>query len=221
MHLPDGFITGEINLLSAAVSAAALGVALKKSGEELGDRQAPMLGVTSAFVFAAQMINFPIAAGTSGHFLGASFAAIMLGPFNALIVMALALTLQCLLFADGGLTTLGTNFLNMGLIGGFGAYCVFIVLKAILPQSKSGMLTASAIASWFSVFASGALCGVELGLSGAAPLHLAVSAMGGTHAIIGVGEAVITSTVLSLALNARPDIVRGFQYATVRREPQP
>jgi cobalt/nickel transport system permease protein len=207
MHIPDGFLSGSVNAAAAAVSAAACGVALARANRTLGERQVPLLGVTAAFVFAAQMLNFPIAGGTSGHFLGAGLAAVLLGPLNACLVMAVVLLIQCLGFTDGGLTALGSNILNMGVAGAMGAYLVFRAVRAVLPSGRTGFLAAAAVASWSSVVLASACCALELALSGTSPLEFALPAMCAVHAVIGVGEAIITTMVLSMVLAARPDLV--------------
>ncbi len=207
MHIPDGFLSAPVAAAGYAASAAVLALAVKRSGQTLEERQVPLLGVTTAFVFAAQMLNFPVAMGTSGHFLGAVLAAVLLGPLNGCLVFAAVLTLQCLLFADGGLTALGANFFNMGVVGGVGGYALFRLATALLPRSRRGFLFAAALASWISVVASASACAVELALSGTVPLGLVLPAMGMVHAIIGIGEAVITVATLSVILAARPDVV--------------
>jgi cobalt/nickel transport system permease protein len=166
------------------------------------------------------ILNFPVAAGTSGHFLGALLAAVLLGPWNACLVLAVVLTLQCLLFYDGGLTALGSNLLNMGLVGGVGAYGVFALLRAVLPKTRACFLAAAALAAWVSVVAGAACCAVELSLSGTVPLKLALPAMAGVHAVIGIGEAFITSAVLSVVLAARPDLVGAWSGSKQQPELQ-
>jgi cobalt/nickel transport system permease protein len=207
MHLPEGFVCGEVNAAAFALSAGACTWAAWRSGRALGDREIPLLGTTAAFVFAAQMLNFPVACGTSGHFVGALLAAVLVGPGGACLVMAVVLALQCLLFADGGLTALGSNVLNMGVVGGIGAYGLFALLRAVLPKNRAGFMAAAAFAAWASVVGSAALCAVELGVSGTVPLTVALPAMAAVHAIIGVGEALITVATLSAVLAARPDLV--------------
>ncbi len=207
MHIPDGFVSGPINVVTALVSAGACGNALSQARRSLGERQVPLLGVTAAFIFAAQMLNFPIAAGTSGHFLGAALAAILLGPWNACLILALVLSIQCLVFGDGGLTALGTNIFNMGVIGGLGAWLIYRGLLAVLPAGRSATLTAGFSASLLSVVLASAACAVELSLSGTAPLAAALPAMAGVHTLIGLGEALITTTVLSMVLAVRPDLL--------------
>jgi cobalt/nickel transport system permease protein len=211
MHLPDGFLSNSINLAAAGVSILTLMVALKKAKREMNDREVPLVGVTAAFIFAAQMINFPVAGGTSGHFLGAALAAILLGPWISFIIMTLVLVLQCLGFADGGLTALGSNVLNMGLIGGVGAYYLFRLFQKLLSKTTRGFLIASALASWCSVFLASLACAVELALSGTSPARIVIPAMAGFHALIGIGEALITASILSAVIAARADLIRTWR----------
>lgn len=207
MHVPDGFLSGPVNAAGYAVSAATVGIALARANRGLREEQVPLLGVTAAFVFAAQMVNFPVAMGTSGHFLGALLAAVVLGPWNACLVLALVLGIQCLLFADGGLTALGANILNMGVIGGFFAYGVFLGLRAVAGTSRSAYLFSIAVASWFSIVAAACACALELAISGTAPLRWVLPAMAGVHAVVGIGEAAITVATISIVLGTRPDLI--------------
>ena len=210
MHIPDGFVSGPINIASYAVSAAVCGLAVMRANKTLGERQIPLLGVTAAFVFAAQMLNFPIAGGTSGHFLGAVLAAVLLGPLNACLIMALVLAIQCLFFGDGGLTPLGTNIFNMGIVGGIICYWFFLGIKSVLPKTRGCFLAAVAIAAWSSVVLASAVCALELAVSGTSPLKVALPAMTAVHILIGVGEAIITTVVISIVLTARPDLVSSW-----------
>lgn len=207
MHLPDGFVNGPINLAACVASATVCAVALRRARDTMGDKQVPLLGVTAAFVFAAQMLNFPIAGGTSGHFMGAALAAILLGPLNGVLVLALVLVVQCLVFSDGGITALGTNLLNMGIAGGMGSYALFVAVRAVLPKSSSCYLVAVAVASWASVVLSSTACAVELGLSGTYPLLAALAPMVAVHAVIGIGEAFITVVTVKLLMASRPDLI--------------
>jgi cobalt/nickel transport system permease protein len=207
VHIPDGLISTPINLAAAAVSAGVGAAAVARARRTLGEKQVPILGVSAAFVFAAQMLNFPVAAGTSGHFLGALLVALLLGPLNGFLVMAVVLVIQALLFADGGLTALGTNIFNMGILGGFGGYGLFRLLCLLLPRRKGTFVAAAAAAAWFSVVLAASACAVELALSGTSPLAVALPAMAGVHALIGVGEAIISAVVISLMLGVRPDLV--------------
>lgn len=211
MHLPDGFVSGPINLAGYAVSMTVVGTAMFRARNAPQENLPPLLGVTAAFIFAAQMINFPVAVGASGHFLGAVLAAVLLGPWNASLVLALVLVLQCLLFADGGITALGVNTLNMGVVGVFGGYGVFWLLQRLLPRHRAGFTASVAVASWCSVVATSAACALELGVSGTVPLGLVLPALTGIHALIGIGEALVTVASLSAVLAARPDIVAGWR----------
>lgn len=211
MHIPDGFLSNTINLTAAGLALATMALALKKARQEMTEREVPLVGVTAAFVFAAQMINFPVAGGTSGHFLGAALSSILLGPWLSFIIMALVLVLQCLGFADGGLTALGSNMVNMGLIGGIGSYLIFLLFRWVLSSHTRGFMMASAIAAWFSVVLSSLACALELGLSGTSPLVLVVPSMLGFHALIGIGEAIITMAILSAVLAARSDLIRTWK----------
>ncbi len=215
MHIPDGFVSAPINFVTYAISTATMGFAMVRARRTLDERTTPLLGVTAAFVFAAQMLNFPVAGGTSGHFLGAVLAGILLGPLNACLVLGLVLIIQCLVFADGGLTALGSNILIMGVVGGIGGTSLYLLLRRVLPQTKLGFSLATAIASWASVVAASLVCAMMLALSGTSPAGLIIPAMGGVHALIGVGEALITTTVVNMVALARPDLlpapVRGVQ----------
>lgn len=211
MHIPDGFTSMEINAGALAIVAGVTAIAIRGAKKDLGDKQAPMLGVTAAFIFAAQMINFPVAAGTSGHFLGAMLAAALLGPLNAFLIMEIILTFQCLLFSDGGLTALGVNIFNMGIAGGILSYSIFAALRAIAPKNRAGFLFALSAASWLSVVLASAACSLELSFSNMAQLKLVLPAIVGVHTIIGAGEAIITAAVVSLVLGARPDLVQAWR----------
>ena len=210
MHIPDGFLSGGLNAAGYIVSAGVMGLALAKARRESDDKTVPLMGVTAAFVFAAQMLNFPVAGGTSGHFLGAAMAAILLGPLKGCLIMAMVLFVQCIGFANGGLTSLGTNIFNMGIVAGIGGYFIFRGLNGILPDRKGSFFAAAGISSWFSVVIASGFCAVELAVSGTSPLGLVLPAMVGVHAIIGVGEAIITVAVLSMVYGYRPDLIYRF-----------
>lgn len=208
MHIPDGFLDARTALTTAGASLGALAYAGRRTGREMGERTVPLLGVTAAFIFAAQMLNFPVAAGTSGHFLGAAFAAIVMGPWAAAVVMAVVVTVQAVGMADGGITALGANVLNMGIVAVFAAYGAHRMLRAILPATVTWYLAGVAAAAWLSVVAAAAATSVELGASGTVPLRLVLPAMTSVHMIIGIGEALITTTVLGTILASRPDLVK-------------
>ena len=209
MHIPDGFVSGPVNMGGALVAAAVVGLSAWRASRQVQRRPhtVPLLATTAAFVFAAQMLNFPIGGGTSGHFLGAATVAALLGPWSACLVMTLVLVIQCLAFADGGLTALGTNIVNMGVIGGIGGYLLLRALRAILPGGRAGYLVAAAVASWVSVVVAATVCALELAVSGTSPLVVVLPAMAGTHAVIGIGEALIAVAVLSAVAAARRDVL--------------
>jgi cobalt/nickel transport system permease protein len=209
MHIPDGFVSGPVNVAGAVVGAATLAASTWRASREAQDQPqtVPLLATTGAFVFAAQMLNFPIGGGTSGHFLGAAAVTALLGPWCGCLVMTLVVTLQALVFNDGGLTALGTNVGNMAVIGCFGSYVVMRTLRVVLPPGRSGYLAAASLAGWASVLMASAACAVELAVSGTSPMLLVLPAMLGTHAVIGVGEALITTALLSAVIASRPDIV--------------
>jgi cobalt/nickel transport system permease protein len=210
MHIPDGFLSAPVYVAGYAVSGAVCAVAVARANRNLGEKEVPLLGMTAAFIFAVQMLNFPVAGGTSGHFLGATLAAVLLGPLNACLVMAVVLTIQCLGFADGGLTALGANLFNMGIIGAIGGWLLFRGLRGVLPKSRWAFLAAAAAASWAAVVVASAICAGELAWSGTSPLQVALPAMAGVHALIGIGEAIITAAVLSSVLAVRPDLVAAW-----------
>jgi cobalt/nickel transport system permease protein len=214
MHIPDGFLNGEINIATYAASALICGYSIRKCEKGFGEKQVPLLGVTAAFIFAAQMINFPIAVGTSGHFLGAAMAAILMGPYAACVIMTMVLIIQCLGFADGGLTALGSNIFNMGIIGGFGSYYIFTAIKKILPKSHTSFMIAASITSWLSIMLASGFCALELALSGTVEFAIVFPAMLSVHAIIGIGEAIITSTVILIIHQSRPDLVSMWKHAS-------
>jgi len=207
MHIPDGFISTPVSIATYAVSAATGGVAVYRAKKNFADRLVPMAGVCAAFIFAAQMMNFPIAAGTSGHFLGAVLACVLLGPSAGFWVMTLVLAVQALLFADGGITALGANVMNMGLIGGIVIYFIMMGVLKLLPKNKKIFLGTVAVASWLSVVLAAAVCSLELAFSGTIPFRIVFPAMTATHALIGIGEALITTAVTAYVLSARPDLV--------------
>jgi cobalt/nickel transport system permease protein len=208
MHIPHGYLNLEVAVGTYAAAVGVCAAAVWKANRDLSDRQIPLLGVMAAFVFAAQMLNFPIPGGTSGHFLGALMLAVLLGPLTGCLVMAVVLTVQCFGFADGGLEALGANIVNMGIVAGVGCYYVYAFFKKLLPKTKAGFLASAAIAAWFSIVLSSALCAVELWLSGKLPLGVTLPLMVGIHSVIGLGEAAVTVGVLTVLMEARPDLIR-------------
>jgi cobalt/nickel transport system permease protein len=218
MHLPDGFLSHSINAATFVVSAGACAYGVKRVNRNFGEREVPLMGVTASFIFAAQMINFPVAGGTSGHFLGAVFSSVLLGPWASLIIITIVLVVQCLGFADGGLTAIGSNIFNMGVIGALGGYGIFSLIYTLLQKSRKGFFIALAISSWFSIVMGASAAAIELAISGTSPLKIALPAMAGIHAIIGVGEAIITTAAISLILKTRPDLVTSYVKKGVLHE---
>ncbi|MEW6573714.1 MAG: energy-coupling factor ABC transporter permease [Bacillota bacterium] len=190
MHIPDGFLDPKTWIGCSVVTTGLLSIAVKRSRDKLAEKQVPLIGVMAAFIFAAQMINFPVIGGTSGHLIGGVLAAVLFGPFTASIIMTVILLIQCFLFNDGGVTALGANILNMGIIAPFLGYAVYNSLRGF------GSVAASFIAAWFSVLAASAACAVELTVSGTSPLPVVLPAMLFWHFFIGIGEGVITAAVV-------------------------
>jgi len=209
MHIPDGFLTNEVAVACALPALGAVAYGLRRAEVDLDDRRVPLLGVTAAFVFAAQMLNFPVAGGTSGHFLGAALAAILLGPWLASLVLAVVLAVQALVFADGGITALGPNVFNMGVVGGVLVGGLMLAARHALPNTRTALLGVAAGGAWLAVVAGAALCAAELAISGTVPLSTVLPAMVGVHMIIGAGEAVITVAAVSAVLATRPDLIHG------------
>lgn len=206
MHIPDGFITAPVAATSWALSAGGLALASQKAKRALGEMQVPLMGVMGAFIFAGQMLNFQVAGGTSGHLLGGALAVMLLGPWAGSLVIAAVLVVQALLFQDGGILALGANVLNMAFIGVFTAYLI-MRLGARLSTGRAARLATTFVAGWASVMLASLACAVELGLSGSADWSVVLTAMGSVHALIGIGEGLVTTAVLAFLLGVRPDLV--------------
>ncbi|WP_016951313.1 energy-coupling factor ABC transporter permease [Anabaena sp. PCC 7108] len=210
MHIPDGFISAPVAGATSLASAAALFIAFGRSQEGLGIRRAPILGLTTAFIFAAQMINFPVAGGTSGHLLGGTLAAIILGcPWAGMLCIATVLIIQAVLFADGGITALGANILNMAVVGVWTGWILTQTLQRLFGGSKARLPLAAGIAAGVSVVVAAIACAIELALSGTAPVNIVLPTMTGVHILIGIGEGLITGGVLTYLATARPDLLPG------------
>lgn len=211
MHIPDGFINLTTSAVAGVASAGGIGVSLRRAAASLEERQAPLAGLVAAFVFAGQMINFPVAAGTSGHLLGGVLAAVLVGPWAGAICVALVLLVQAVFFADGGLSALGLNVLNMAIIGCWGGYALFLGLRRLLPRTRGSVIASSAVGAAASVVLAALGFVVEYAVGGVAGVDLGavLSAMVGVHIIIGIGEAVITGATVGAVLRVRPDLVHG------------
>jgi cobalt/nickel transport system permease protein len=204
LHIPDGFLSFPVSIFCWAISAITLSVAISRSNRSLSERQIPLMGVMAAFIFAAQMINFPVAGGTSGHLLGGALAAITLGPWAGMLVMTAVIAVQGLLLQDGGLLVMGANILNMGLITaaiGYGLY------RGVSTGNRTLKLAVAGIAAWLSVMAGALFTSLQLWLSATSPLQIVIPAMLTVHALIGVGEALITVAALSFVFQTRPDLL--------------
>ena len=207
MHIPDGFLDAKTAMATGVLATAGLGLALANVRRTVPPRRIPLIGLAAAFVFAAQMLNFPVAGGTSGHLIGAVLAAVLLGPGAAVLVMSAVLILQCLMFADGGVTALGANLFNMALIAPALGYGIYRLLRRIVGKGLRGRLFATAFAAWCSTIAAALSCAGQLALSGTVPLRVALPAMGGIHLLIGLGEALITTLVVAAVARARPELL--------------
>lgn len=207
LHIPDGFLSLPVSLLGWVLALLLIGAALRQMRHELGERQVPLIGILAAFVFAAQMINFPIPGGTSGHLLGGTLVAVLLGPWPAVLVMTSVVSIQALLFQDGGLFALGFNLFNMGILSAFVGYGLYRNIFKLMGGSSLGRLTGAAVGAWAGVVLASAATALQLAASNTAPLALALPAMVGVHAVIGIGEALITVGALSFLHKTRPDLL--------------
>lgn len=205
MHIPDGFLSLPVSAAAGIVSAAGLGLSLKKLKSNLSEKTIPLMGVMAAFIFAAQMFNFPVAGGTSGHLLGGALSAIVLGPFAGTVALSVVLIIQCLLFQDGGLIALGANILNMAIIGVWCPWAAYVSLKKVF--SERGFSVAVFLSAWLSVVLASTACAVELGLSGIVPIATALPIMVSVHAVIGIGEGIITVLVVGFLKKAKPELI--------------
>jgi cobalt/nickel transport system permease protein len=206
MHIPDGFIDGKTALATAALSAAGVGLALRQVKRELPPRKTPLLGLAAAFLFAAQMVNFPVAGGTSGHLVGGALVAALLGPSAAVVVVTTVLIVQCFLFADGGVMALGANIFNMAIVNSVAGYAIYRGVCRVLPGVR-GQVAALAFAGWCSTVLAAISCAGQLALSGTVPWAAAFPAMAGTHMLIGVGEGLISALVFLAIQRTRPEMI--------------
>jgi cobalt/nickel transport system permease protein len=211
MHIPDGFLSTAVSIVLWVLSITVIAVALRKTNQSLGERQVPLMGVLAAAIFAGQMLNFTVVGGTSGHLLGAALATILLGPWAAVLVITTVFAVQALLFQDGGLLALGANIFNMAVIGVFVSYTIYNLLARLFKHQRWGMLVSGFAAAWSSVFLAALAVALQLSLSGTSPANLAIPAMAAVHALIGVGEGLITVGALAFIAAARKDILQQGQ----------
>jgi len=203
MHIPDGYLSIPVVVGCGAISICGLFIAGRRMRGSIDQAQVPAVGVIAAFIFAAQMINFPIAGGTSGHVLGGVLSAVLVGPEAAVLIMSIVLIVQALLFGDGGILSLGANIFNMALIGAWGGFLLFRLFKKLLQKDTMAL----GVAAWLSVVIPASMCAIELSLSGSVALSVALPLMAGIHAVIGIGEAIVTIVAISLVRRVRPEIV--------------
>jgi cobalt/nickel transport system permease protein len=207
MHIPDGFLDPKTAIASGVVAATGLGIAIRQVKRTLPSSRIPQMGLASAFVFAAQMLNFPVAGGTSGHLIGAVLVSVLLGPSAAVIIMSSVLILQCLMFADGGITALGANMFNMAIVAPLIGFGVYQLTRKIFGSSEQVRFTAIAFASWLSTVAASIACAGQLATSGTANWRVVFPAMAGIHMLIGVGEAIITTLVVAAVMKLSPGMI--------------
>jgi cobalt/nickel transport system permease protein len=208
MHIPDGFLSVAVSVLLWLVSIVVIAYALRRVGKDLNERMVPMMGVLAAAIFAGQMLNFAVAGGTSGHLMGAAIATILLGPWAAVLVMTSVVSIQALIFQDGGLLVLGANIFNMAIVGVAVAYFVYRTVLRLTNNTRWGLFAAGFLAAWCSIVVASLSVALQLALSGTTPANLAIPAMLGVHALIGIGEGLITVGALAFLYNTRPDLLQ-------------
>lgn len=213
MHAPDGFLNTGTAIATGAISATTISVAVRQAKTQMSEKVVPLAGITAAFVFAVQMFNFPVAAGTTGHLLGGALAAILLGPHVGALVVTVVVVVQALAFADGGLTALGYNILNMAIIPAYGGFAIFTLSRKLLPKNSGGVIAATGLAAGASVVMAAAAFSIEwlFGATAPIPFDTVFASMVGIHALIGIGEAVISALAVGAVLAVRPDLVYGAQ----------
>ncbi|MET7513857.1 energy-coupling factor ABC transporter permease [Streptomyces sp. NPDC005480] len=211
MHVPDGFINAPVSAAAGVAAAGAVAVSLRGARRELDERTAPLAGLVAAFIFAVQMLNFPVAAGTSGHLLGGALAAILVGPCTGVLCVSVVLLMQGVLFADGGLTALGVNITDMAITTTVVAYLVFRGLVKVLPRGRRSITVASFVAAFLSVPAAAVVFTLIYAIGGTTDVSIGkvATAMVGVHVLIGIGEAVITALTVGAVVAVRPDLVYG------------
>lgn len=207
MHIPDGFLSVAVSLILWLLAVVAIAVSLRRVNRDLDERKIPLMGVLAAAIFAGQMLNFAVTGGTSGHLMGAAIATILLGPWAAMLVMTAVVGIQALIFQDGGILALGANLFNMGVIGVTVSFFTYRAVMRLARGQKWGVFAGGFAAGWLSIFIASLAAALQLALSGTSPANLAVPAMGGIHALIGIGEGLITVGALAFLYAARRDLV--------------
>ena len=208
MHIPDGFLSVTVSVILWVVSIAVVALALRRVGKDLGERQVPLMGVLAAAIFAGQMLNFTVAGGTSGHLMGAAIATILLGPWAAILVLTTVVGVQAIIFQDGGLLALGANIFNMGIVGVAVSYFAYRTALRFAGGRHWGLYASGFVPAWLSIEIASLGVGLQLAVSGTSPANLAIPAMAAVHALIGIGEGLITVGALVFVDSARPDLLR-------------
>jgi cobalt/nickel transport system permease protein len=216
LHAPDGFLSPEVAIVTWIATLAVLAVAVRRTNATLDERAVPLLGVMAAFIFAAQMFNFQVVGGTSGHLLGGVLAGVLLGPWAGTLVMACVVAVQALVFQDGGLVVMGANIFNMGIVGTLGGFYLYRLIAAALGGEDRARIPAAAAAAWAAVVAGAALMAIELAVSGRSPIEIALPTMIGVHVLIGIGEALITAAALGFIAVTRADLLRAGRRTVTR-----
>jgi cobalt/nickel transport system permease protein len=214
MHIPDGFLSVIVSIVLWLVSILAIAYALRRVSKDMDERKVPLMGVLAAAIFAGQMLNFTVLGGTSGHLMGAAIATILLGPWAAVLVMSTVVGVQALVFQDGGLLALGANIFNMGLVGVAVSYFVYRSLFALSKNQRWGIFLGGFISAWTSIFIASLAAALELAFSGTSPANIAIPAMAGIHALIGIGEGLITLGALAVIYASRPDLLKSGQESS-------
>jgi cobalt/nickel transport system permease protein len=216
MHIPDGFIDGPTSLVAGLIAVGVIAFSLRMTAKTLDEREVPVVGLVAAFVFALQLLNFPVANGTSGHLLGGVLAAVLVGPYAGALAVTVVLVVQGLLFADGGLSALGLNVINMAFVGAFAGYGVFLVARRLLGRSPASVATAAGIAAVAAPVLAAVAFTVEYAIGGndAVSIGAVAASMIGVHVLIGIGEGIITAIAVGAVMATRPDLVYGARGIT-------
>ena len=214
MHIPDGFLSILVSIVFWMISIMVITIAIRKTAHVLNERQVPLMGVLAAAIFAGQMLNFSVTGGTSGHLLGAALATILLGPWSSVLIMTCVVGVQALIFQDGGLLALGANIFNMAIIGSFVSYAFYSILNKVFSKFSARLPIAGFGAAWTSIFVASLACALQLSLSGTSPANIAIPAMAAIHALIGIGEGLITVSALLFLQSARKDLLQPHPSGT-------
>ncbi len=211
MHIPDGFIDGPTSIAAGVIALAIVTWCLRRTATTLDEREVPIVGLVAAFVFAVQMLNFPVANGTSGHLLGGVLAAVLVGPYAGALAVTVVLVVQGLLFADGGLSALGLNVINMALVGAFAGYGVFLVVRRLLGRTTASVTMGAAIGAVTAPVLASGLFVLEYAIGGndAVSIGAVAGSMIGVHVLIGIGEGIISGIAVGAVMATRPDVVYG------------